>query len=505
VGLGCAPGGTELTDRSSVASWLRLHVPTGQTLPEDAWLHRHHAMVGLLFVEAVALAVFSAVEGNGIVHSAGHAAGLVIVGGAALVLEHRRRVASVLVSFGLVTACALLVHIWEGAIEGHFLFFVTIVVLALYEDWVPFLVAAGYVVIHHGIAGVVDPSAVYNHPDAIAHPWKWAAIHGGFVVAAGLASVAAWRLNETLRAQEQESYRRALESEERFRGAFEDAPIGMVLFGFAGGRVDEVLQVNQAMAEIVGRSPEHLRASRFADAIHPDDTVATAEALELLGAGGEETVQRDLRYIHADGHTVWVSASASLLRGDGGEPTYAIAQIQDVTERRQVAEELLYQALHDPLTGLGNRRALLADLDLRLLEATTERPLLLALFDLDGFKTYNDTYGHPAGDELLMRLASRLESAVAGQATAYHVGGDEFFILSLTEATHRDLIAERAAAALTERASGSTVTVSHGTVLLPEDAATAIDALRVADRRMYASKNVGGAVVLRLADRRPGS
>ena len=69
--------------------------------------------------------------------------------------------------------------------------------LALYEDWLPFLVAAGYVVIHHGLMGALDPGGVYNHQDAIAHPWKWALIHGGFVVAAGLASVVAWRLNET--------------------------------------------------------------------------------------------------------------------------------------------------------------------------------------------------------------------------------------------------------------------------------------------------------------------
>ncbi len=461
-------------------------------------------MVVLLFAEACGLAVFSAAQGNGLAHSVAHAAGLVFLGAAALALEHRRRVASVLVSLGLATACALLVHVWHGAIEAHFMFFVTIVVLALYEDWLPFLVAAGYVVIHHGLAGAIDPSAVYNHPDAIAHPWKWAAIHGGMVVAAGLASVAAWRLNETLRIQAQESYRRALESEERFRSAFEGAPIGMVLFSFADGRVRGVVQVNQAMAEIVGRSPEALRASRFGDTVHPDDSVATGKALERLGGGDEETIQHELRFIHAGGRTIWASASLSLLRGDGGETGLAIAQIQDVTERRRVAEELLHQALHDPLTGLGNRRALLADLDLRLLEATPERPLLLALFDLDGFKAYNDAYGHPVGDELLVRLASRLEAAVDGQATAYHVGGDEFFVLSLTEATGRDSLAERAAAALTERASGSTVTVSHGTVLLPADAATAIDALRVADRRMYASKSGGGAVVLRLADRRPG-
>jgi len=465
-------------------------VPTGRTLPDGAWLHRHHAMVGLLFVEAVGLTVFSAAQGNSLSHSVAHALGLFVVGVIAILFEHRRRAASVLVSFGLVTACALLVHIWDGAIEGHFLFFVTIVVLALYEDWIPFLVAAAYVVIHHGIAGAIAPGAVYNHPAAIAHPWKWAAIHGGFVVAAGLASVAAWRLNEIVRAQEQESYRRALESEERFRGAFEGAPIGMLLFRFAHGQPGEVIQVNQAMCGITGYSHEHLRASDFRDVVHPADSVALVESLEgLLVAGGGESVQLELRYIHAHGHAGWVAVSVSLLRTEPDGFGYAIGQVQDVTERRLISEELIHQALHDPLTGLGNRRSLLSDLDLGLLEATTGRPLVLALFDLDGFKIYNDTFGHPAGDSLLLRVSQRLERVLDGQASAYRIGGDEFCVLSSIGSRDPESVVALAGAALVERGEGFSITASHGLVLLPDQATTATEALREADRRMYANKS----------------
>jgi two-component system, cell cycle response regulator len=179
------------------------------------------------------------------------------------------------------------------------------------------------------------------------------------------------------------------------------------------------------------------------------------------------------------------------LRADADGRGYAIAQVEDVTERRLVAEELIHQALHDPLTGLGNRRSLLADLDLRMLEATVGRPLQLLLFDLDGFKTYNDTFGHPAGDSLLLRMAQRLEIALAGRATAYRVGGDEFCVLSLTEAEpeERDAIAALAAAALMEEGEGFIVTASYGAVRLPGEATTATDALREADRRMYARKS----------------
>ncbi len=476
-------------DGQSLPARIRLLIPRGQTLPESAWRHRHHMMVALLFAEAVGLAIFSAVEGNGWLHSAAHAGGLIPIGIAALLLEHRRRAAAVLVSFGLITACALLVHIWEGAIEGHFLFFVTIVVLALYEDWVPFLVAAAYVVVHHGVAGVLDAGAVYNHPDAIAHPWKWAAIHGAFVVAAGLASVAAWRLNELLRAEVQESYRRALESEERFRGAFEDAPIGMVLFTFGSGGA-EVIQVNRAMSEITGHPPEHLSAHAFEDVVTRADLSEVHFAMERLVAGEDRDTQLELRCVHAGGDTIWVAASISPLRADAGDRAYAIAQVQDITERRLVGEELIYQALHDPLTELGNRRSLLADLDLRLLEATEGRPALLLLFDLDGFKTYNDTFGHPAGDLLLTRVARRLERALEGRASAYRVGGDEFCVLSHTECRDHDAIARLASRALVESGEGFTVTASYGEVSLPGEALTAADALRVADRRMYARKSL---------------
>jgi PAS domain S-box-containing protein len=244
-----------------------------------------------------------------------------------------------------------------------------------------------------------------------------AAIHGAFVAAAGLASVVAWRLNETVRAEAQESYRRARASEERFKGAFEGAPIGMVLFTFGDETPGEVLQVNRAMCEITGRSREALRANAFRDVVHPEDAAAGLDAVRRLARGEEEHAQFDMRYVHADGRTVWVSASVSLIHGESGEPGYAIAQVQDITERKLAAEELTRQALHDPLTGLGNRRSLVADLERGIAEATGDRPLLLALFDLDGFKTYNDTFGHPAGDALLMRLAKRLEVALGEAAT----------------------------------------------------------------------------------------
>src|SRR5207245_1437134 len=90
-------------------------------------------------------------------------------------------------SLGLITCSALLVHLSGGYVEMHFHFFVVLAVIALYEDWVPFSLAIAYVLVHHGVLGVLAPTSVFNHPDAIAHPWKWAIIHTAFVLAASVA------------------------------------------------------------------------------------------------------------------------------------------------------------------------------------------------------------------------------------------------------------------------------------------------------------------------------
>ncbi len=82
-----------------------------------------------------------------------------------------------------------------------------VVLLSLYEVWFPFLMAAAYVVVHHGLTGAFDRESVYNHPDAVAHRWRWAAIHGLFVTCAGIGAVAAWRLNEDIRDESREAYR----------------------------------------------------------------------------------------------------------------------------------------------------------------------------------------------------------------------------------------------------------------------------------------------------------
>jgi two-component system cell cycle response regulator len=140
----------------------------------------------------------------------------------------------------------------------------------------------------------------------------------------------------------------------------------------------------------------------------------------------------------------------------------------------------------DMLTGLANRRQLIFDLDAFL---GVEGPRgVLALFDLNGFKSYNDTFGHLAGDELLARLGRRLEAAVGGRGTTYRMGGDEFCVLLADGETAGPSVLRTVGGTLSERGEGFAVTAAMGVVELPREATTPSEALRCADRRMYAHK-----------------
>lgn len=147
-----------------------------------------------------------------------------------------------------------------------------------------------------------------------------------------------------------------------------------------------------------------------------------------------------------------------------------------------------HDAVTDPLTGLGNRRKLRRDAEALFAEATLEHPVLFAIFDLDGLKPYNDTYGHPAGDALLVRLGAKLSSAMGPTGCAYRIGGDEFCLLLTGGSQQRDRALTAAAAALTDRSESSTIGNCYGSVLVPSEATDVAEAMQHADRRLYTAK-----------------
>ena len=173
--------------------------PRGRRLPDDVWAKRHLGLAVLLWLQAPALFGFALYRGYGPLGGAEAAAPIVAVGIVAVSHRWGRRVRSASVAAGLVVACSILVGLSDGAIEAHFSYFVVIAFLTLYQEWLPYLIAIAFVLLEHGLVGVLAPNAVYNHSgmgQMDQDPWKWAFIHAGFVLAASFANLLAWRLTE---------------------------------------------------------------------------------------------------------------------------------------------------------------------------------------------------------------------------------------------------------------------------------------------------------------------
>ena len=155
-----------------------------------------------------------------------------------------------------------------------------------------------------------------------------------------------------------------------------------------------------------------------------------------------------------------------------------------VVSNRRVRQELST----DPLTGVRNRRALMEDLPRVCHRASEEEPAFLWFFDLNGFKRYNDSFGHVAGDALLTRLGGRLRETVKSCGTVYRLGGDEFCVLIAASVADPHALFQEARGALAEQGGAFTVTASAGAVEIPREAAEPTQALRLADQHMYREK-----------------
>ena len=157
-------------------------------------------------------------------------------------------------------------------------------------------------------------------------------------------------------------------------------------------------------------------------------------------------------------------------------------------ENAQLYALTRHESVTDPLTGLGNRRKLLSDLE-RVLGVDRPPRTLLVIFDLNGFKLYNDRFGHPAGDALLQRLAERFSAVLGPSGDAYRLGGDEFCVVVPLASDGAESVVQVVSAALSERGEGFEVTASFGSAVLPVEAGDVSRALAVADERLYAQKH----------------
>lgn len=343
--------------------WLRAigsFFPRGSRLPEPAWAFRHRMIAGFVVASTLAATVFAVSQGTDPGHALLEAAVPVLMAAVAWRARWGRRFRATLTSMALMAVAAMSVHA-SSAIEAHFLFFIMVPIVALYEDWTPLAAAAAVVFTHHGVLGALAPQHLYNHPAALQDPLVWGFIHSALFLAICATSILHWTIHERARA--------------------------------------------------------------------------------------EETVLLD---------------------------------------------RLASQALHDPLTGLANRTLL----HNRLKAASTAgAPLLVLSVDIDGFKPVNDSYGHAAGDAVLLELARRIQTCCRAGDTAARTGGDEFTVL--LPGSGGDVAGSMArrvmkAVAAPVHVAGAELhmTASVG-VALGSGADEVEDLLEWADQAMYAAKHAG--------------
>jgi diguanylate cyclase (GGDEF)-like protein/PAS domain S-box-containing protein len=287
-------------------------------------------------------------------------------------------------------------------------------------------------------------------------------------------------------------------SEAKFRAMFTDAAIGIGISDMNG----RVVEANTALLRMTGTTRPEALSSNVRSYIHPEDREGGLwDPFERVIRGELDHYRVEKRLCRPDGGWVWSHITCSLVRDDQGEPLFAVAVMEDVTERHALQERLRYQATHDPLTGLPNRALFLERLStVFAAERGAAEPTRVAMcyLDLDGFKVINDSLGHAVGDRLLVSVARRLDEAIAGPGRLIaRMGGDEFVVLAegTTGTDDAVAIAETVLAALQPpvRIGGHelSVTASIGIVERPVAGTTSADLVRDADITQYWAKADG--------------
>jgi diguanylate cyclase (GGDEF)-like protein/PAS domain S-box-containing protein len=273
--------------------------------------------------------------------------------------------------------------------------------------------------------------------------------------------------------------------------AFMSAPIGMALVGLDG----RWLKVNAALCELSGYDEEQILALKFQAMTHPDDLDAELVQVRRLLAGEIDRHTSEQRFLDSEGRLIWVNRSGSLIRDADGEPLHFVVHIQDISERKRLADALQRLADSDPLTNLWNRRRFEEELQRQISRRRRygdESALLM--IDLNRFKPVTDTYGHAAGDELLKAVATALTDRLRTTDSIARLGGDEFVVM-LTNVSRAEavLLSDELQAAIagvrvTVGGDEINVTASIGMTILDGNSADARAAMTRADAAMYVVK-----------------
>ena len=411
----------------SVKGWLARSIPRGNQLSQASWERRHKAIVILLWAHVALLPFVGVATGSTLIHSALEGLAVAVLATGASMKKISAPTRSVFSTLGLMTSSAVLTHFSGGLIEMHFHFFIMVAVITLYQSWLPFVCAIGYVLVHHGLAGALDPTSVFNHPAAIDHPWKWASVHTLFIAGESLACLTAWRLNELALENEKATSSKLERANQDLAEAQELASIG----SWEWDMEKETVRWSDELYRILGVEPATFTPSveAFMDFVHPEDRLQLTVLLNSAREGAE-TIESDIRIVLLDGSERVVRAMGyrSSDRRSNRPGKRMVGTCQDVTEQKRLEEEIEYKAFHDPLTGLANR-GLFRDRLAHSIKRRDPNSAAVIFLDIDDFKAVNDRLGHGAGDRVLVKIARILETMVRDSDTVARFGGDEFAIL----------------------------------------------------------------------------
>ncbi len=283
-------------------------------------------------------------------------------------------------------------------------------------------------------------------------------------------------------------------SEERFRGAFENAPIGILLLDMEG----RIFQANRFAAELLAYSDEAMKELHVSRLVPSEERSRYKILLRRLASGPDATLRMEQRMLCANGLEIWTNMHMVVQRDVNGEAAYCIVQIADITEMKLSQQRMEHMAFYDILTDLANRRLFFDRLAHAIDHANrTQRLAALLYLDLDQFKRVNDTLGHEAGDVLLKAVADRLSTSVRKVDTVGRPGGDEFTILlyeinTPSDASHvAENILEVLQRPITVAGQQLVLTTSIGITIIPTDGTDAAALMKNADLAMYRAKERG--------------
>jgi PAS domain S-box-containing protein/diguanylate cyclase (GGDEF)-like protein len=285
-----------------------------------------------------------------------------------------------------------------------------------------------------------------------------------------------------------------LASRERLASAFDEAPTGMAITTLDG----RWLQVNATLCQTLGYEEAELLSKHLVELVHPDDLHEIRRYVGQLFAGEVLGYHVETRLLRADGEPIWAQVSVSLVHDYDGAPAYVLSEVQDVTERKRLEEELEQGALHDDLTGLPSRTLLFDRLEQASMRLErTGRPFAVMFANVDGFSRVRDAFGPDHADLLVREVAARLVAAVRTGDTVGRYGRDEFVIVceDLEDPAEAALIAGRMVelgrVSVGEGTAKTTVGVSVGLTISSDSGESEAELVDRADAAMQHAKARG--------------